>query len=374
MTACMILVAAIAALNVGLCLRQLGCLSAAANRPAYAMAFLRLRALQTLLQAGAGLAVLAWLAAAPMLAAPAGIAAVTGIIALQALLELAVAAGRTFDVEKRFGFNRSSPRRFAADAARLLLQRCGIALALALLAQLLLPLAAGWWWPAFALLVAVLAYPLQLLQALWLEPRRRRYVALPPCPLSQRLRDCLRRCGLQPAELLIEPGSLRSAHANARAEQAAHKRRVVLLDTLIERLPPEQVEAVVAHEAGHLVLHHLRWRHAWLCLLWAVAFALAVLAAGAAYPAAGWNHLAAVPVLLWPLRFLLQPPFNRWLRRCEYQADAFAARRVPAADLGAALRSLLQSNALAPRSDRWFAAFHESHPPLQQRLARLAAV
>ena len=74
-----------------------------------------------------------------------------------------------------------------------------------------------------------------------------------------------------------------------------------------------------------------------------------------------------LPALAWPLRPLL----SALKRRYEYEADAFAARHAEPAALVSALRRLLAHNLNAPTMDRWYAAFHATHPPGDERLSRL---
>jgi STE24 endopeptidase len=149
---------------------------------------------------------------------------------------------------------------------------------------------------------------------------------------------------------------------------------VVLLDTLAEGLPHAQVEAVTAHELGHLNAGHLRRRFLLLSGIWLIATASAWFIAAAAFDPVTWKQLTAALVLVQPLRFLMQPLLTARLRTWEFQADAFAARHVLPADLCAALRTLLGLNSGTMGSDPWFAAFHDSHPPLPERLRRLSGM
>ncbi len=80
-------------------------------------------------------------------------------------------------------------------------------------------------------------------------------------------------------------GSRRSSHGNAFFTGFGRAKRIVLFDTLLARLAPDEVEAVLAHELGHFRLRHVLKRMAWTAAL-SLAF-LALLA---------W--LAGVPVVL----------------------------------------------------------------------------
>ena len=56
-------------------------------------------------------------------------------------------------------------------------------------------------------------------------------------------------------------GSKRSSHGNAFFAGFGATKRIVLFDTLIARLAPPEVEAVLAHELGHYKLHHIVEAH-----------------------------------------------------------------------------------------------------------------
>src|SRR6185436_3131509 len=75
--------------------------------------------------------------------------------------------------------------------------------------------------------------------------------------LVERVRKLLDRCGYRSNGLFVMDGSKRSAHGNAFFSGFGATKRIVLFDTLIERLQPAEVEAVLAHELGHFKLHHI---------------------------------------------------------------------------------------------------------------------
>lgn len=366
------IVAGIAALRALLCLRQIRCLAAAGvSYASYASAQTWLRLALALAQAAAAGVVLAVLARLGEVqdGAPWVVAAVLWL----ACADLMIAAARSFLVDARFGFNRLGAGRFAGEAALGLGLRALVAWPAALLAFALAQAFGDAWW-LFFVAIAALASALAggWLYPAFVQPRLEGQAALTSGALAQRLHACLQRCGFAHAQLVVARGSARSAHANARAENIGRGARVVLLDTLRDRLAPEQVEAVVAHELGHLALRHPVLRHLLVSLLWLIAAGIAELATRRVFPQAGWSQIIAVLALAPQLRFLIQPLLMRSLRAWEFQADAFAARHGYAPQLLAALAELVQANAAAPAFDPWFAAFHLTHPPLGERRRRLA--
>lgn len=357
----------------------------------YALARLQLEAAETLWTAllawawtlGGGIELLtgAWRTTG-LGPAAAGTGALVSALLLGGLLELPLAAWRTFGVERRFGFNRTTPGLFLADALReaALVLLLGTPLAAALLA-LLLGAGGAWWlaawllWSAFTLFLAW-AWPA------FVAPWFHRFTPLPPGDLRRRLEALLARCGFHAEGLYVSDASRRSAHGNAYFAGVGRHRRIVLYDTLLEALAPEEVEAVLAHELGHHALGHVRRRLALGLALSLGAFALLGWLAGRP-----WFHAAlgvATPspeatLLLflqagWPFVALARPVAAAWARRQELEADAFAASLVPARHLAEALMKLYVANGEPVVRDPLYAAYHDSHPAAAERVARLLAL
>jgi len=177
----------------------------------------------------------------------------------------------------------------------------------------------------------------------------------------------------------VMDGSKRSSHGNAYFTGFGASKRIVLFDTLLARLAPTEVEAVLAHELGHYKRHHV-WKR--VLLLFALSFALLwILGRLIDQP---WFYLglnvstrtAATGLLLFVLvlpvfTFLLHPLTSLYSRRHEYEADAYAATNASAAELVKALVKLYQDNAATLTPDPLHSAFYDSHPPAATRIARL---
>jgi STE24 endopeptidase len=302
---------------------------------------------------------------------------------LGSLLELPFEWWNTFRIEQRFGFNRMTPKLFAADLLRNAAVAALIGLPLAALVLWLMARAGpGWWlwawgvWVGFNLLLLVI-YP--TLIAPWFN----KFEPLADEALRSRVQALMQRCGFAAKGLFVMDGSRRSAHANAYFTGLGAAKRVVFFDTLLQRLSPAEVEAVLAHELGHFSHRHVHKRMAGL-------FAFS----GAALALLGWlsatpqfyTGLGVTPNLGAPndalalLLFLLAlPPFGFFAapllaqlsRRHEFEADAYACAKADGADLARALLKLHGDNATTLTPDPVYARFYYSHPPAAERLAAL---
>ena len=309
-----------------------------------------------------------------------GVAVVGGVAALP------FSWWRTFRIEERFGFNRTTPAVWLADLAKGIAVGAVLGLPLALLVLWLMRSAGAWWWlfawvawMAFQLLVLVL-YPTVI------APLFNRFSPLPAGDARERIERLLARCGFRASGLFVMDGSRRSGHGNAYFTGFGRAKRVVFFDTLLNRLAPEEIEAVLAHELGHFRLRHVVKR-----VVWSAIFSLALLALLAWLAQASWFYaglgipssdvpaamarpgvaLALFMLALPVFTFALAPLSAAYSRRHEFEADAFAAEHASATALVAALIKLYEDNASTLTPDPLHSAFYDSHPPAAIRVARL---
>src|SRR5688572_7596395 len=186
-----------------------------------------------------------------------GTALIASVVVLMSLIELPMTLYRTFVVEQRFGFNRMTWRLFFTDLAKHTLVEALIGLPLVVLVLwLMAQMGPAWWlwvwgvWVGFSLLF-LLAYPR------WIMPLFNKFSPVTDTQLVERIERLLARCGFRSSGLSIMDGSKRSAHGNAFFVGLGSTKRIVLFDTLVERLQPQEVEAVLAHELGHFKLKHV---------------------------------------------------------------------------------------------------------------------
>ncbi len=232
---------------------------------------------------------------------------------------------------------------------------------------------------AFQLLVLVL-FPTVI------APLFNRFSPLPAGPARERIERLLARCGFTASGLFVMDGSKRSGHGNAYFTGFGRAKRVVFFDTLLARLAPEEIEAVLAHELGHFRLRHVVKRVAWSAILSLALLGLLAWLAQAPWFYAGLGiPLADVPaamarpgvalalfMLALPVfTFALAPLSAAYSRRHEFEADAFAAKHASADALVAALIKLYEDNAATLTPDPVHSAFYDSHPPAAIRIARL---
>ena len=312
-----------------------------------------------------------------------GIARGLALIALVTLLmtaaELPFGLYRTFRIEERFGFNRMSPGLFFADFGKSLLLAAALGLPLGACVLWLMQASGSYWWIYAWLLWAAFNLFMLAVYPTMIAPLFNRFLPMPDGALKQRVERLLARCGFQVKSLMIMDGSRRSSHGNAYFTGFGKAKRIVFFDTLISRLDPEEVEAVLAHELGHFRLHHVAKRLGWLFAASLIVFGALGALAEAQWFFLGLNVHNPSPAMALILFFLVVPSFTFLLRPIgamysrshEFEADKYAARNASARNLASALVKLYRDNASTLTPDPLHSAFYDSHPSAVDRIARL---
>ena len=308
-----------------------------------------------------------------------GVALCASVAIMSALFDLPVSIYRTFALEARFGFNRMTPQLFVADLLKqaALAALFGIPL-LFIVLWLMGAMGALWWLYVWVVWIGFNFLALFLFPTI-IAPLFNKFRPLSDPELAQRVEGLLQRCGFRSRGLYVMDGSKRSSHGNAYFTGFGPAKRIVFFDTLLGRLSPSEIEAVLAHELGHHKLLHI-WKRA--LLLFAASFGLLWglgqlidqrwfyegLGVSTPSPAAGLIlFMMVVPVFL----FFLQPLSSRFSRRHEFEADAYSSAHAKATDLESALVKLYKDNAATLTPDPLHSAFYDSHPPAIARISRL---
>jgi len=331
---------------------------------------------------GGGLALIAGsIAAVPVPSLARDVALIVSVALLGGALALPLAWYRTFVIEERFGFNRMTLRLWIADIIKGALIGAALGIPLVTLVLWLMARAGTlWWlyawlaWVAFQVLVLAL-YPTLI------APLFNKFEPLTDALVRERVERLLARCGFAARGLYVMDGSKRSAHGNAYFTGFGAARRIVLFDTLISRLAPEEIEAVLAHELGHFKLKHVLKRTTWfavgslalLALLgWLVGEPWFYAGLGVPGPAPRYGVALVLFMLALPaFTFLASPLAAMYSRRHEFEADRYAAHNASAPALITALVKLYEDNASTLTPDPLHSAFFDSHPPAPARIARL---
>ncbi|MBI4398362.1 MAG: M48 family metallopeptidase [Candidatus Omnitrophica bacterium] len=199
-------------------------------------------------------------------------------------------------------------------------------------------------------------------------------------PLKESILKLVETNGLPIQDVYVFNMSKTTKKANAAFCGMGKTRRVILADTLVENFPPEEIQAVVAHEMGHAKLNHI-----WKRVFWGTA--ISFLFFFAAYRFCSWlslgleyngiADLAFFPILalaFFLFNLLLMPAENAYSRKHEFEADDFAYEKTKAKTACiSVMERLARMNLADPQPNPVIEFLLYDHPSIPKRIARFKA-
>lgn len=292
------------------------------------------------------------------------------------IIDLPESLYRTFILEEKYGFNKTTKKTFVIDILKSTLISLLIgAPLLYILMALMQYLGNQWWLFAWGFMVVfqffiIWAYPK------FIAPLFNKFTKMQDQDLTEKLDSLIKDCELSFKDYYVMNASLRSSHGNAYFTGFGKNKRIVFFDTLLETLDNNEVIAVLAHELGHL-----KHKHILKSLIWGILFM------GFGFFILGWLYqsefffsaLADVRpssymglmlfAFVTPIYTFLLTPISSWIsRKKEYEADTFASTYAEGRDLISALIKMYKDNASTLTPSPIYSKFYYSHPPALERV------
>lgn len=312
------------------------------------------------------------------------IALVLSIFTISAIISLPFSLYRTFVLETSFGFNRMTPGLFVMDLIKSTL------LSLAIMVPLLYGLfvflenfySPNWWiwvWAGFSVFTLLLMF----IGPKFIMPLFNKFTPLDNPELQERIQALAKRADFGLKELFVMDGSKRSSHGNAFFTGFGKNRRIVFFDTLLNKLNPPEIEAVLAHELGHFKHKHILKRMVMSFIISFIFFAILGYLVDKTWFYAGLGVFPGINQPIFGMAIvlfsLILPVFTFWYtpvssflsRKDEFEADRYAANQSNAEDLVSALVKLYDDNAATLTPDSLHSTFYDSHPPASIRIQHL---
>ncbi len=302
---------------------------------------------------------------------------------ISSLIDLPFDYYKQFVLEQKFGFNKMTPGLFFADMLKSTLLGAAIGLPLIWVMLTLMDKSGALWWLYAWMVWSGFQLLMMLIFPTWIAPLFNKFTPLSDDALRSRIEGLMQRVGFASKGLFVMDGSKRSAHGNAYFSGFGASKRIVFFDTLLARLAPEEIEAVLAHELGHFKLKHIVKR---ISVMFVISLGFLALLGFLKQQTWFYTGLGVEPMLLASndamalilfmlslpvFTFVLSPLTSISSRKHEFEADAFAAKHSNADNLVAALVKLYEDNASTLTPDPLHSAFYDSHPPASLRISRL---
>lgn len=294
-----------------------------------------------------------------------------------------------FGIEKKFGFNKMTLRLWFSDLIKdLILSFVIKAIMLIVLVFVFKTFADMWWLPIWCFMI-LFSLAMQVIYPQFIAPLFNKFSPLPDGELRDKLTSLLVKSGYKPDGLFVVDSSKRSTHSNAYFTGMGKAKRIVLYDTLIEKMTPDELTAVMGHEIGHRKKGHIlkNMITSFVKSLVMLFLASKLLTLPSLYNGFGFvisaDHineayyigLFLLVIIFSPISYFFQP-FSAWRSRChEYEADRFSAEltNIPEALIEGLIKLNLDNlSNLYPAPS--YVRFYASHPPLLQRIAALRKI
>ncbi len=288
----------------------------------------------------------------------------------------------TFVIEEKYGFNKTTVKTFLSDMVKgaLLAVILGGPIAYAIL-WIMERLGDKWWIYAFVFLTTVQLL-LVFIYPRFIAPLFNKFSPLEEGEVKNRILNLMERCGFHSSGIFVMDASKRSGHGNAYFTGFGKNKRIVFFDTLLNSLEAEEVEAVMAHELGHMKKNHIIKGMIRSFIISFIGFALlgalkdntAFLAGHGVHTVTNYMSLTLFSMVAGVYTFLLTPVFSWASRKYEYEADHFASENAKASKLISALVKMYKDNASTLTPDPIYSKFYFSHPPASERVRYLESL
>lgn len=285
----------------------------------------------------------------------------------------------TFVIEQKFGFNKITPKLFIFDKLK------GYAITLIIGGGLLYLIISiylfspDYFWLLAWSLITVFGLFMSMFYSELIVPLFNKQTPLPEGELRTEIEKFAVKVNFKLKNIFVIDGSKRSTKANAYFTGFGPKKRIVLYDTLMDKMTTDEIVSVLAHEIGHYKHKHtlknlLISLPTSLLLFYLLGVfldsdALAISLGGSA---ANFHlNVLAFGILYSPISLVLDLLSNQLSRRFEYQADDFASMHGFGDQLVSGLKKLSATSLSNLMPHPLYVFFHYSHPTLYQRITNI---
>jgi len=300
---------------------------------------------------------------------------IVGFVTINFIIGLPFEIYKTFKLDKEYGFTETTPKLYFIDQ----LKSMGMFVVFGgaifyMLAWIIINISHWWLW-GFVLLFLV-ALLVNIIYPTIIAPIFNKFTPLEEGELRESIEKMMQSVGLKSDGVFVIDASKRDNRLNAYFGGLGKSKRVVLFDTLIEKLTNKELLAVLGHELGHFS-HGDIWKNIGMMgvLLFFAFFLLGNLPETIFYemgvePNAG-VEISMMMLLLALISFVFTPIMSFVSRHNEYNADEFGSKLGGKENLVSALIKLVDENKAFPKSHPLVVFFYYTHPPVLERLKEL---
>jgi len=282
---------------------------------------------------------------------------------------------KTFKLDKKYGFSNMTPVLYIKDTIKtaILFLVFG-SLVIAALSWIIKSFP-SWWIYGFVFIFGVIIL-INMVYPLVRDKMYDKFSPLEDKELESKINRLLEQVGFKSSGVFSVDASKRDNRLNAYFGGLGSTKRVVLFDTLVEKLSHNELLAVLGHELGHFKNGDILKNIGIMGFVMFVFFALFGNIPEELFLQLHLNNEPYAIIILFMmfspiLSFFLMPLISAISRHNEYAADEFGSNMASKEDLVNALLKLANENKSFPLSHPLYIFFFYSHPPLVERLKEL---
>ena len=301
-----------------------------------------------------------------------------GILMLvYSLISLPFSIYATFVIEERFGFNKTTPRIFITDRIKTFMLSLIIGTPILTIVLALFEYAGSYAWVFCWTLVVLFSLGIQFVAPIWIMPLFNKFTPMEPSRLKESILHYADSVDFPISNVFVMDGSKRSSKSNAFFSGLGRNRRIVLLDTLIQKHSISELVAVMAHEVGHYKKKHILQGFVLGIIHTGIIFFLLSVFINSTGLYQGfymdqpsiYSGLLFFGLLYTPLEMVLSIILQIISRKNELQADRFATETTDRPEsLISALKKLSADNLSNLTPHPFYVFLNYSHPPLINRI------
>ncbi|CZE49124.1 M48 family metallopeptidase [Campylobacter geochelonis] len=301
---------------------------------------------------------------------------VMSYIVISAVLSLPFDIYAKFIKDKKFGFSTIDAKTFIKDLLKTFALTIVFGSLFVWLLLLCIDFLGEFWWFWAAVLSFVIILLINFIYPTIIAPLFNKMKKLENDDLSASIEDLMRKCGFKSSGIFSIDASKRDNRLNAYFGGLGATKRVVLFDTLIQKLTKDEILAVLGHELGHFKHKDIVKNIIFSAILIFVMFFIFGNLPNSVFEAvgvakSGGSVIVLLMILSTFLSFIITPLQSFLSRANEFAADKFGADVKDNKDMISALKKLGEQNRAFPKSHKVYSAFYHSHPTLYERICEL---
>ena len=298
------------------------------------------------------------------------------------LLNIPFSLYKTFVIEEKYGFNKTTLKTFCSDKFKGYLLMIGIGAPVLSTIIYFFSNYSQYGWFYVWLFIIAFSIILQPVFTIFIAPMFNKFTPLQEGPLLNIIKDYLIKVNFPVQKLEVVDGSKRSSHSNAYFSGIGKYKRIALFDTLIDQMDENEILAIIAHEVGHYKLKHiysgiiLSSIQSGIMLFILSLFINNEQLFSVFYMdnLSVYASLVFFTMLYSPISMIVGVFFSIISRKNEFSADAYSAETAKLPEsLITGLKKLSKEN-LSNLTPHWLNVFlNYSHPPVLDRIKALNA-